>query len=321
MISLKVNNLTRTFPGKGKSKAPIIANDKLSFEVKRGEIFGLLGQNGAGKTTLVNQILGLMKPDSGEIWLEGVDVIKQPEQVKFFCGFLPQSGLPMRYLEVERALFFTGCLRGQSEPEAKMQTQELIGLLGLQEYSHRYINRLSGGMLRLVNFAMTLMGRPQILVLDEPTNGLDPANRKLIWETIRRLNQEQGVTCILVTHNVLEAEKVIQRLAVMQRGKIVAVGTPGELKNQFGGKVRLELRLKDEVTLTFVQLAGLKQLGELEQTQPGYYRLHLNNENVIEATALVVRQIGLAQLDDFRLAPPSLEDIYLDIEDSAKEVA
>jgi ABC-type multidrug transport system ATPase subunit len=238
-------------------------------------------------------------------------------------GYLPQTGMPMRYLEVERALHYTGRLRGKSEHDAKQQTHELLKVLDLDKYSKRYVNNLSGGLLRLTNFAMSLMGRPQVLILDEPTNELDPHKRRIVWDMVAELNQQQGVTTILVTHNVLEAERVIQRVAVMQRGQIVALGTPGELKLQNGGKVRLEFQLKDTDELSEYDFSKLNLIGELEEPRSGFYRLYLDQPQVAAATDFVVNQIGLTRLDDFRLAPPSLEDIYLELEelqDNGKEL-
>jgi ABC-type multidrug transport system ATPase subunit len=309
LASIRVDHLTRIYPG----KQPIIANDDLTFEVKQGEIFGLLGPNGAGKTTLVYQMLGLTLPTSGTIWLEGIDVAKNPKQIKRITGFLPQTGLPMRYVEVERALHYTGRLRGQNEVEAKRQTHQLIEELGISEYAKRYVHKLSGGILRLTNFAMALMGSPKIVVLDEPTNELDPHKRRLVWDMIARLNREQGLTCVLVTHNVLEAERVIQRVAVMQHGKIVAFGTPGELKLYSGGKVRLDFRFKSGENLSGNEFERLTELGILESQRPGDYSVQLTSDKVASATDLLMTKIGMARLDDFRLSPPSLEDVYLEL--------
>lgn len=314
-VSIRVEHLTCIYRG----KHVVVANDDLSFQVNRGEVFGLLGPNGAGKTTLICQLLGLLRPTSGSIWLEGIDVVQHPEQVKRITSFLPQTGLPMRYVEVERALHYTGRLRGQPEAEAKRQTRQLIEELGIEEYARRFVHTLSGGVLRLTNFAMALMGSPQVLVLDEPTNELDPHKRRVVWDMIARLNREQGVTCVLVTHNVLEAERVVRRVAVMQRGKIAAFGTPGELKLYSGGKVRLEFRLKDDETLSAAQMERLVALGELAARQPGDYCVHLEPGQVAAATDLIVTQIGLARLDDFRLSPPSLEDVYLEFDAAQPE--
>jgi ABC-2 type transport system permease protein len=306
--SIHVEHLTRVYPG----KQPVIANDDLNFEVKQGEIFGLLGPNGAGKTTLVYQMLGLTVPTSGAIWLDGIDVAKNPKHIKRITGFLPQTGLPMRYVEVERALHFTGRLRGQSEVDAKRQTHQLIEELGIGEFAKRYVHKLSGGILRLTNFAMALMGSPKIVILDEPTNELDPHKRRLVWDMIARLNREQGMTCVLVTHNVLEAERVIQRVAVMQRGKMVAFGTPGKLKLYSGGKIRLDFRLKSGENLSVNEFEQFTGLGALDTHRPGDYSVQLTSDKVAAATDLLMTQIGMTRLDDFRLSPPSLEDVYLE---------
>ena len=309
LASIRVEHLTRIYPG----KQSIVANDDLTFEVKRGEIFGLLGPNGAGKTTLVYQMLGLTLPTSGTIWLEGIDVAKNPKQVKSITGFLPQTGLPMRYVEVERALHYTGRLRGQTEVDAKRQTHQLIEELGIGEYAKRYVHKLSGGIIRLTNFAMALMGSPKIVVLDEPTNVLDPHKRRIVWDMIARLNREQGLTCVLVTHNVLEAERVIQRVAVMQHGKIVAFGTPGELKLYSGGKVRLDFRFKSGENLNGNEFERMTALGVLDSQRPGDYSVQLASDKVAAATDLLMTTIGMARLDDFRLSPPSLEEVYLEL--------
>ena len=165
--------------------------------------------------------------------------------------------------------------------------------------------------MRLTNFAMALMGRPRFLVLDEPTNALDPYKRKVIWNLIGRLNREEGVTCLLVTHNVLEAELVVSRVAVMQGGKVIALGTPGELKST--DRIRLELRLKEGETLQPADSQALEAFGKVEETRPGQYRLYLSSQQVAPAVEQMIQVVGLARLDDFRLAPPSLEDVYLEL--------
>jgi ABC-2 type transport system permease protein len=312
-ISIRVENLTRIFFSKGHKKNQIIANDNLSFDVLRGEIFGLLGPNGAGKTTLISQIMGLVIPTTGQITLESFDVIREPDKVKKLVGFLPQTPTAMRLVEVENALYYTGRLRGQPESDARQQVRQLIDELGMQSYARQYTHKLSGGMLRLANFAMALMGRPRVLILDEPTNELDPHNRRLIWDFLAQLNKEQKTTCILVTHNVLEAERVIHRVAVMRQGHIAAIGTPGELKQRAQGQVRLEFHTRDGSGLDDQIFRHLQTMGKMEQPRPEYYRLYLPQERVVLATEFVTNTLGFSQIDDFRLAPPSLEDIYLNL--------
>jgi ABC-2 type transport system permease protein len=181
-------------------------------------------------------------------------------------------------------------------------------------YAKRFVNDLSGGMLRLVNFAMALMGNPRVLILDEPTNELDPVRRRQVWDTIAQLNQQEGVTCILVTHNLLEAEQVVQSVAMMREGKIIALDTPGTMKLSSTGKVRLEFQLKATAEIPANLHSTLNQLGSIDLIRPGSYTMMLSPNDVSTAAELVISQIGLQELEDFRVSPPSLEDAYLTIE-------
>jgi ABC-2 type transport system permease protein len=309
--AIRVTNLTRTYARAGRSGERLIANDNLSFEVPRGSIFGLLGENGAGKTTLVHQLLGLLAPTSGDIRVEEVDVVKHPEAAKRLMGFLPQSALPLRYVEVQQALYITGRLRGQTERDARQQTAHLLDTLQLSEYATKFVHKLSGGLMRTTNFAMALMGNPRLVLLDEPTNNLDPARRRLIWETIRTLNRETGLTCVLVTHNLLEAESVLHQLCVMRAGRIIAQGTPGDLKAHWEQRVRLAFRLKETQALTPEECHALSNYGQLQTEPSGEHTLMMPPEQVAAATTFLMQQIGLNRLDHFHIAPPSLEDIYL----------
>ncbi|GAB4568000.1 MAG: hypothetical protein Tsb0020_20990 [Haliangiales bacterium] len=317
--AIEVNNLTRVY--ETSSGRLIIANNDLSFRVPRGEIFGLLGANGAGKTTLVLQMLGLLRPTSGSLVVEGMDAVEHADQVKAQIGFLPQTGLAMRHLEVRRALHYTGRLRGQSEPDARRQTDELLDKLGLDRHADRFVDTLSGGMMRLVNFSMALMGRPKLLILDEPTNELDPQNRRLIWDTIRRLNAEHGTTVVLVTHNVLEAEQAIQRVAVMDGGNIVALGTPGQLKERIGSQARFDIYLKEGAALAPEELARLGEHCAVKRRRDRHYQLLLQPEQLTPVTQIVADEIGFGRVDDFRITRLSLEDVYLHLDSLGKHTA
>ncbi|MDY7225122.1 ABC transporter ATP-binding protein/permease [Hyalangium rubrum] len=313
-----VRELVKRYPARGARQEPVVANDRLSFDIRRGEIFGLLGPNGAGKTTLVMQLMGLLPPTSGHLQLEHVDVVRDPQAAKELIGFLPQGGLALNYVEVERALHYTGRLRGQGEQDAILQAKQLIEELGLGDYRNQFVNLLSGGMARLVGFGMALMGRPRLLVLDEPTNELDPHRRRLVWDYIQRLNREQGVTCLLVTHNVLEAEQVIQRLAVMDKGRIIALGTPEEIKHQAGGRLRLELQLKEDARLTAEEQERLAAYGALSEVRPQHYRLQLAPERSGPTSAAVLQELG-ERVESLRLARPSLEEVYLELDRTRAE--
>ncbi|MFC9854727.1 ATP-binding cassette domain-containing protein [Streptomyces prasinus] len=308
--AIRIHAVTREYTGRdGRS---VRANDGVTLTVARGQVLGLLGPNGAGKTTLVSQLLGLARPTSGTLRVEGLDPVRDPDAVKRVTGFLPQAGLPMRRVEVRRALYFTGRLRGQSDRDARLQTGELIEEFGLGDRADRHVDKLSGGSMRLVNIGMALMGRPKVLVLDEPTNELDPRNRRVIWDAVARRNTEEGATVLLVTHNVLEAEAAVHRVAVMNAGRVVAEGTPGELKRSVGDRTRLELLVRDSAPLTDAEVRELSAVGDVTAGgREGSYVIRSATERVPALLQQLVDSVGMSRIDDFRLARPSLEDVYL----------
>jgi len=318
--AIEVRDLVRAYRGRGGEL--VRANDGLTFNVPRGQVFGLFGANGAGKTTLVLQMLGLVRPTSGSITVNGMDVMRNPELVKSTVGFLPQRGLSMRLIETRRALHYTGRLRGQSEADARRQTDELIDELGLGPYADRQVERLSGGLMRLVNFGMALMGRPELIVLDEPTNELDPHNRRLVWDIVQRRAADDGTTVVLVTHNVLEAEKAVHRVAVMHDGRITAMGTPGELKEQTGAQARLELFVRDGGRLTEEESAQLGRIGLVSPgDRNGSYLVTAPPDKIQPLLEVLVTDVGVTRVDDFRFARPTLEDVYLSLKPTDEHIS
>ena len=309
-VAIDVRDLTKSYKG-AQDSAP--ANDHLSLQIKRGEVFGLLGPNGAGKTTLVLQVLGLLEPTSGSISVEGVDVVAHPDQVKRFAGYMPQARIAMRNIELDRALTITGRLRGLTHRAARQQAEELVARLELDEHRAKFVGQLSGGLLRVAAFALALIGDPRLVVFDEPTNELDPVRRRIVWETIRDLGRTRPITCVVVTHNVLEVERVVDRVAMVDHGRVVALGTPGALKAQLGDAVRLEVVVKPEANrpnhLEVVR-QRLAPLGTVVELRPGHFAVFIPRHRLGSAVDTVVAELG-GTLDDFRLAPPSLEDVYI----------
>lgn len=305
----QVEGLTKKY-----AKAGVVANDNLSFAISEGDIFGLLGPNGAGKTTLLKQLLGLLKPTAGTIKLYGMEVTDDPELPSRYVSMMSQRPTALADLTVREALSVTAHLRGQSKGDAKRDASRLIEELELTSISNRVLGKLSGGQQRLVSFGLSMTGYRPVLVLDEPTNDLDPVHRKLLWDKLLWLNREQGTTIILVTHNVIEAERVLHRVGIINKGKIMAIGRVGDLKAQVDDRLRVEIRLKtgrDAAT----ELVGqrLQQMfdGDLLNPAPGYYVCMASSLGAEQAMRLVLHDIGFERLEDFRVVQPTLEDVYL----------
>jgi ABC-2 type transport system ATP-binding protein len=219
-----------------------VANDDITLHVDRGEVFGLLGPNGAGKTTLVSQILGLAAPTSGTITIDGVDVVRSPNVGRQECSYQPQSSAPVEGLRPREAVSLAGRLRGGAGATVERRAHELLAAFELGEWNEM-VTPLSGGVSRLVSFCMAAVVPGRIVILDEPTNDVDPLRRKMLWQQVRAL-ADNGAAVLLVTHNVLEAERCVDRLAIVDHGRVVAQGTPASLKGEIGAALRLELVLE-----------------------------------------------------------------------------
>lgn len=292
------------------------ANDGLSFDIHEGEIFGLLGPNGAGKSTLVRQLTGLLRPDSGTLLLYGHDIGHDVRFAAEVVASLTQTPIPLSDLTVGDVLRVTAHLRGVSRHDARGAADSLIERLGMGSVRNKRLGKLSGGQLRLASIATALVGDRPVLVLDEPTNELDPVNRRMIWNYLLELKRDEGRTIILVTHNVLEAERVIERVGIMYQGRIVACGTPDELKAGVDNRIRLDLKLAPDQD----EHPGLMEaLGEAHRVAERHWVLLVPRQRVEEAIKQVMAEIGLERLDDFRILTPSLEDVYLEIAGEAME--
>lgn len=296
MIVYDIQNLVKYYPGQTHP-----ANKNITLQIYQGEIFGILGDNGAGKTTLVRQMVNLLHSSSGSISLFGKNIAQTPLHVPMSVGYMPQNSEALNNLTVGEALFFTAHLRGLSRADALKERDALLDLWQISELRHKPSSRLSGGQKRLLRLAVAMAGAPPVLILDEPTNDLDPQRRKLVWENLRRLNSEQDTTIILITHDAIEAEKVIQRVGIMRAGELVAVGRPSELKQIVDQKLRLELFFPVETPPKLPPgLTGYP-------LESGHWLVLLE---WIQVTA-VLNSLNLNQIDDFRLYSATLEDLYL----------
>ncbi|WTQ62441.1 ABC transporter ATP-binding protein [Streptomyces sp. NBC_00158] len=308
-----VRDLVKTYPAvRGRRGAPALpetrANDGISLDVRRGEVFGLLGPNGAGKSTLVRQLTGLMRPDSGSVTLLGHDLVRHPERASRLLAYLGQESTALDELTVALAAETTGRLRGLGARGARAERDDVLEELGLTEIAARPLKKLSGGQRRLACFAAALVGERPVLVLDEPTTGMDPVARRAVWEAVDRRRLARGATVLLVTHNVIEAETVLDRVAVVDQGKVIACDTPAGLKTQVSDEVRLELVWRTAAPLDVPEVAVLAPKAAESGRR---WVLRLPQDEARAAVAAVTGGPAFAALDDFTLATPSLEDVYL----------
>ncbi|MFD7165639.1 ABC transporter ATP-binding protein [Streptomyces violascens] len=308
-----VRGLVKTYPAtRGRRGAPgtpeVRATDGIGLDVRRGEIFGLLGPNGAGKSTLVRQLTGLMRPDAGSVDVLGHDLVRHPERAARLIAYLGQESTALDELTVALAAETTGRLRGLTLRDARAERDAVLAELGLDDIAGRPLKKLSGGQRRLACLAAALVGERPLLVLDEPTTGMDPVARRAVWAAVDRRRAERGATVLLVTHNVIEAETVLDRVAVIERGKVIACDTPAGLKAEVADEVRVELVWRDRAPVEVPEVAALRAAA---QESGRRWTLRLSPERARAAVATVTGGPAFAALDDFTLATPSLEDVYL----------
>lgn len=281
------------------------ANDGITLQVLPGEVYGLLGPNGAGKTTLVKQIIGLLKPTSGELTLGSYDLVDDPDAARQLCSYLPQAQMPIDSFKARDAIRLTGMIRGGDSTAVAARADQMIEALDIGEWANTIGTKLSGGVKRLVGFAMVSVWPGRVVILDEPTNDVDPRRRRLLWEHVRRLGDE-GSAVLLVTHNVLEAERSVDRLAIINEGRLIAEGTPSSLKAEDRGRLRLQLMM----------VPG-HPTPEMPPFVEHHTRVGNNIMNVIseaDATVGIEWAQGLmAQgvVEEYALAATTLEDVYI----------
>lgn len=296
---LEVEGLTKLY-----RRGKVRANDGIDLRVEQGEIFGLLGPNGAGKTTLVRQVVGLLRPTEGSIRLFAQDVVRHPERAPEHLAYFGQRPSTLDALRPAEALEATGRLRGMAPALARKAAHEWIDRLGLAGDAKRYIKKLSGGQQKLVAFALCLIGDRPLLVLDEPTNDLDPLNRRLLWDILRE-RRDQGTSVLLVTHNVHEAEQVLDRVAVVDGGRVRVQGRVTDLKRRVDDRLRVDIWPSSQSPAL---RGALDQFGDVAEAD-GYFRLLVRRDDVHRVLAeLTARR---SEVEEFRVVPPSLEDVYV----------
>jgi ABC-2 type transport system ATP-binding protein len=281
------------------------ANDRVDLAIDEGEVFGLLGHNGAGKTTLVNQVVGLLRPTAGSIRIDGRDMIANPGLARRLCSFQAQSQVPIDGLTPRQAIDLLGQLRGASRAVVRARRDRLIDALELGAWVDVDASRLSGGVKRLVAFAMAAVAPGRVVMLDEPTNDVDPVRRRLLWRQVRAL-ADHGAAVLLVTHNVIEAERSVDRLAILDEGRVIAEGTPAELKARLGAALRLELVIDPGLTDLPVSPFGGSAVPVGNRLMVG---VPADAAGAAVAWAEDLQHAG--SIEEYTLGPATLEDVYV----------
>jgi ABC-2 type transport system ATP-binding protein len=273
----------------------------IDLSIEPGEFFALLGPNGAGKSTLINLMAGLLRPTSGNLSVMGFDVVSQYQQARHALGVVPQELVFDPFFNVREMLRFQAGYFGKG-PENDAWIDEVIECLGLTDKAHTNMRRLSGGMKRRALIAQALAHKPPVIVLDEPTAGVDVELRHTLWEFIKRLNRE-GHTIILTTHYLEEAEELCSRVALLKKGEVIALDTTKNLLASIPGK-NLRLRLNRSLPTSL--------LGMVRHQDQQEYMLSLNEMGQVEYVLSELRSAAV-MIEDMQLIEPDLEDVFVDL--------
>jgi oleandomycin transport system ATP-binding protein len=296
--------------GLAKAFGKVRALDGIDMVAQEGTIFGLLGPNGAGKTTAIRVLSTLLRPDAGRAVVGGYDVMRHPQQVRRLIGLTGQYAAVDELLSGHENLYMIGRLLGMRRSESRSRAQELLEAFDLSDAATKYVKAYSGGMRRRLDLAASLVGRPRFLYLDEPTTGLDPRSRIELWGMIRGLVAE-GTTVLLTTQYLEEADRLADELVVIDRGRVIAAGTPLQLKTRVGGQV-LQARPSDQADVPATEriLAAFAEDGEPTYTDGQLVTVRVNDRS---ALGQVVRRLDDAGIgvDDLSLRRPSLDEVFL----------
>ncbi|QWF83433.1 ATP-binding cassette domain-containing protein [Amycolatopsis sp. CA-230715] len=306
--AIEAAGLVKTY---GKGEAAVHALAGLDISAERGGVFGLLGPNGAGKSTTVKILTTLSKPDSGAAVVAGVDVLRRPDEVRRVIGYVSQKPAFDPIGTGRENLVLQGRIHGMPGREARRRADELLERFGLAQAANRLAGKWSGGMQRKLDVAAGLLHRPSVLFLDEPTTGLDPEARADMWDEIARLAKDDGLTVLLTTHYLEEADNLASRLVIVDKGKVVAEGTPDELKSRIGG---------DTIHAELVTGGADGSLASAIGAVPGVSAVRVDGANLRATVAngaaalpgvLAALESERVELASVTVSRPSLDDVYL----------
>ena len=300
---VKAEGLTKVFNGSLK------AVDHVNFSVKKGEIFGFLGPNGAGKTTTIHMLTTVLKPTEGSASVLGFDILKQASEVRNVIGVVPQEYTADEDLTGSENVLLCADLYGIRRNVAKQRVLDLMKLVELTDFRAKKVQTYSGGMRRRLELACGLVNRPQVLFLNEPTLGLDVQTRTATWEYIRKLKNEYGMTLFMTTHYLEEADALCDRVAIIDHGKIIVVGTPEDLKHSLGGDV-ITLRIKEDADVSDL-IRTVENVKEVKN-EDGSYRIKAEYGEVTTPFIIETLRTKGYTVTKLSLTEPTLNEVYLE---------
>ncbi len=301
MLSIETNNLTKKFQ-------TLVAVDNISLNVKQGEIFGLLGPNGAGKTTLISMLVTMKKPTSGSAKINGFDIEKNPNEVRSNIGIVFQDPSLDEELTAFENLEIHAAMYGIAKDIRRKRIEEVLGVVELTDRLNDIVKTYSGGMRRRLEIARGLLHYPKILFLDEPTIGLDPQTRNHIWEYIKKLKKENSITIILTTHYMDEADNLCDRIAIIDKGKIIALDTSQNLKDSLGGDI------------ISIKTNKCKKLNEILKNIEWIKGIDCNSERLNIRVSMADKKIpklmeiiskNKIEIESVNIHKPTLDDVFL----------
>ncbi|MCW1294076.1 MAG: ATP-binding cassette domain-containing protein [Candidatus Parvarchaeota archaeon] len=302
-LVLKVRNLSKNF---GSLKAV----NNVSFSIKEGEIFGFLGPNGAGKTTTIKMLTTLISPTSGDASILGHSILKEQTLVRSLIGVVPQEYTADEDITGYDNLLLIADLYGMPRKVSEPRIMELMSMVELTQAAKRKVSTYSGGMRRRLELAIGLVNRPKILFLDEPTLGLDVQTRSVVWKYIRYMKEKYNMTLFLTTHYLEEADALCDRIAIIDHGRIIKIGTPEELKESVGGDI-VEISIKNDDSKVIHLIRGMDGIKEVKRIQD-YYRVKVKRSEELAPKLISTLLKKGYTVQRLSLKKPSLDEVYLD---------
>ncbi|WP_019156514.1 daunorubicin resistance protein DrrA family ABC transporter ATP-binding protein [Robertmurraya massiliosenegalensis] len=300
---LETINLSKTYKDKK-------AVDEVNLYLNEGESVGLLGPNGAGKSTTISMISSLLKPTSGDVVFEEKSIIKNPTEIRKVLGVVPQEIALYEELSAYENLKFFGEIYKVDKGVLEKRIQEVLEMVGLENRQKEVIKTFSGGMKRRINIAAALLHQPKILILDEPTVGIDPQSRNHILETVRNLNEQYGTSILYTSHYMEEVEQLCDRVYIMDHGKIVASGSKSELLSILSNDDTIQVQLSKESEELLNTIRMMKDVRQVDETSNGLRIIVKKGSHLLSDVVHAAEKVGI-QITHFQMEIPSLEDVFL----------